>query len=541
MAYRYKNLHITIVFTALALIMTFVFYYCSTISGRKKYPQELISADSLCDTYPEKALSYLYALKSKTERMPNEDKWYYRLLLVKAKDKNYIEAQNTDEPQKIVNYYEKSYADKSLLPYAYYYLGSAYRDTNNVPMALELYQKAYKTANDEDLNFRSALNFQIGFILLEQSLNKECLPYFWKSFNVEKKQKDTKMMAYVMQKIAYAYQANNNDSCVVFYLKAAKLAKETKGEELYDEILSSLASYYINNKKYGTALKYARPALSHTDMGMKAKASFIEVMATSHMNLGNTDSAAFYYHKLEDIDLIEAKEVASKNLARIYNKKKDTDKTIHYMNMHEECEDSVDKINSTNSVAKWNAIYNYSSLKEKNADLERKSLCQTFLLIIFIMAFVFLSILFYIWHKKNARNSKEKELRLKVLRNESHDGRIKEDEALEKLSTLPSYTIVQRRATEKNPLTDEDFLLLDKNINELFPNFKAKLYSAYEMSNRDYRLCLLMKMFRFSDTSIAILMSRERSTISKAKKKLYLRILGKDSNMQEFEDFIRRL
>ncbi len=92
-------------------------------------------------------------------------------------------------------------------------------------MALDFYQKSLKTVSEGDAKMKGILNFQIGFLLLEQSFYKEAIPYFKNSLAMEKLLNDSLMTAYVLQKIAYAYQEEKNDSCLIYYNMALRIAK----------------------------------------------------------------------------------------------------------------------------------------------------------------------------------------------------------------------------------------------------------------------------------------------------------------------------
>ncbi len=54
-------------------------------------------------------------------------------------------------------------------------------------------------------------------------------------------------------------------------------------------------------------------------------------------------------------------------------------------------------------------------------------------------------------------------------------------------------------------------------------------------------MCLLIKVSDLSDSRIAVLLGRGRSTISKAKSKLQRRLLGKDCTGEEFDKFLKSL
>lgn len=554
------------------------------------YPCELVAADSMCDACSDSACIYIQSLSNKIDTTDVANKWYLRLLRVKAKDKMYLKATSTSEIQPIVDYYESYGSDKHLLPYAYYYMGCAYRDLKNFPMAIEYYQKSLKHVDAENISLRSILNFQVGFLMLEQMLTKESLPYFFNSYKLEEEQGDTIMMIYVLQKIGYVYRDEKSDSCSVFYKKAAKLAEAISNKTVYNDIQSSLASYYLSKHDYKRAKICALPALKSKNPSLKTKASYLDVVASVYRNLDCLDSAAYYYNKLYELDDLEAKTVSSANLARIYRQKNDMGKAFYYFDIYEACDDSIQKIRATETVAKMNAAYNFTSYKEQNAVLEKHNMYMLFILTVALFVVFLVIILFVIWYRRNKRLTIEQNLRLLKFKKESlerSDSYIKtcelkisqlEEQLKEKnvanidllklkseydniaslcgiakgkivlrqnarsrFLSMPIYMAIDKKVTLRHPLSDEDFLALADSVNELFPDFKQSLYSVSSLSLQDYRLCLLIKAFDFSDNILSVLLSRSRSTISKAKKKLQIKFLGQESCMKEFENFIKEL
>ena len=552
-----------------------------------KYPKELTAIDSLCESRPDSAMALLETLPSKVDTMNSANKWYCRLLRVKVRDKMYIKAVNTDEAEVLVGYYKKVGSDKRLLPYAYYYLGSAYRDTNNFPMAIEYYHKALDVVDEKDLRLCSALNFQIGFLMYEQMLGKEALPYLTKSYQIEKERQDTVMMTYVLQKIGYVYRDEKSDSCLAYYNKAAELAKTVKSN-LYNVILSSIATYYIDIHEYEKAKECALPALSLKSLSSKTMASYLDAVALSYLRLGRRDSAEYYYHKLFQLDNSQAKVVSSRHLAEIYRERKELDSAFRYFDIYEEYEDSMQKVRETETVAKLDAAYNYTSYKEMSMELEQQNTYMIYILVIAMLVAVFSTILLVIRRRRISQLQREQSLRLQKFKRESKErseGYIKECEAKIKLLeaklkdsdvediesiklehedvanlygiakrkaairkntdarfvTMPIYSRIEKKAADGQPLSQDEFIELEAVIKELFPDFRPSLYAICPLSIQDYHLCLLIKGFTFRDNVISVLLSRERSTISKAKKKLKTRFLGEEVDMQEFEKFIKSI
>ena len=114
--------------------------------GGHRYPQQLLTADSLTEVNPDSAVALLRQLRPQMERERKAVRMYHRLLTVKATDKADQLQPVADSILPIVKYYE-SRGDKHLLPTAYYYAGRTYYELHDAPQALDYFQKAAEVAN----------------------------------------------------------------------------------------------------------------------------------------------------------------------------------------------------------------------------------------------------------------------------------------------------------------------------------------------------------------------------------------------------------
>lgn len=550
------------------------------------YPTELSYADSLLETNAEEYIKYSgHALKDR-RNWNGADDWYYRLLCLKAKTKSGAVIKETDikEANDITDYYKSFLADKRQLPYAYYYTGRAYSSRNDNPIAMDFYLKALDAADTGNLKLRSILNFQTGFILLCQSYYQESLPYFEKSYRLEIQRRDTAMAVYALQKMAYAYQGENNDSCLACYHKAMDFAERIHDKALYNEILSSLGAYYLKRGKYDKAKTCALPSLS-SEEDDPARASILNVAAQSYKMLEECDSAAYYYHLLARQPGIDARTEAYKNLSEIYRAKDNMNKAFEFLGKYESANDSLQKTIKTEAIAKMNAAYNYNSFKEKNLLLEKKNALMATYIIITTLIVTIAIIGISVRYRRLKRRAQEQHARLMKFREESKEKseeymRKSEERILQLKSLLTqteyeneeirlkyenakqNYEIIKRKiALESNThtqmmnsgiyktieekakkscaLSNSDFKELEGKVGEIYPDFKSKIYDIHPLSLQDFRLCLLIKVFNFNYSKISELLARDHSTISKAVKKLQMHMLGEDTQNKDFISFIK--
>ena len=125
--------------TRLSLLVIIFLIGWSSCTNRPNYPLAMQEAESYMNSYPDSALYLLESLADSISSFPEETQMYYHLLCIQAKDKQYIEHTDDSLINCIVEFYEDyDNADKQTM--AYYYKGSVYRDMNDAPRALKVYE-----------------------------------------------------------------------------------------------------------------------------------------------------------------------------------------------------------------------------------------------------------------------------------------------------------------------------------------------------------------------------------------------------------------
>lgn len=548
------------------------------------YPKELLAADSICEHDYRTAVAAVDNLDSMYASFNKDSKWFYRLLKIKAKVKSYQNILKSDstEVMSILNHYRHG-GDKNLLPYAYYYAGCLYRDINNAPMAIEYFEQALDAMPDTtNLQLRSAINFRIGYLLLDQNVYDEAIRHFRTSYSIEQTRKDTAMMAYCLEKIALTFDARNNEQKAKQYYKLAYLmARKLKNKTFERRILASMSFLYVKTKEYGKADSIVIPMLNTVDAGIRN--AFYTVAAQSRFYLGHTDDALFYCNSLLKEDDLECKYFAAKMLSIIYNQLGDSEKTLLYCRLYGAFADSLNKNKATEIVARMNASYNYNIYKKKNAELKSQNIIYlvwgVFLVVVIIvgcMVFIVLrkasiqriAALEYTnaqISRQSIENIKEKDRNIAELKKKLDSSIQKTAEQIQSLiqqkaileaskgiitqqrmvSDMINQTILEsdeyrniRNCLRKDKvLSEAEWKGIENLIQNIIPNFRILLYTVANISMQEYHLCLLLRMGGLTGKNIATLMGRSDSTVSKSKKKLQM-IFVKDNSDISIEDYI---
>lgn len=560
---------------------------CFAACGSPDYPRQLLVADSLCETNPHKAAAELSRIRKDYHNLSKASQWYYRLLSLKAKVKTYTPFTPADsgEVAEVLQHYEHG-GDRYLLPYAYFYAGLLQRDLNNAPMAIDYLQKALNAMPDTtNLQLRSAINFRTGFLLLNQDIYDEALQYFKESYRLEKMRKDTAMMVYCLEKIAYTYDYKNiDDSALHYYDCSYKYAKLLNDSIMEKEILSSKAVFYLRRKDYINAEKHIKPYMGHIDEANKIV--MYSMAAKICLYKEDYDSLENLSYAILNKGDIHKQLSASYFLIRLYSKKGDAKQALKYINLYEMYSDSVHKINTTETVARMNASYNYNKYKTRNAELKNKNE----LYIIYILLLVFFVILCGIFavlsrrriktrllQSENARINIQQKSSTYIMENEKKIAELQrtielsaqktsqqaqmleqqkrtieinnklaiqkkqiEDNIKAHIIESDIYKLVLRKSESFDIITDAEWNQIEELILGLIPNFKTTLFAITNLSIQDFRLCLLTRLGDFSGKSAAALLKRSDSTISKAKKKLQNIFVGKRQDIS-LEEFIKSL
>ena len=102
------------------------------------------------------------------------------------------------------------------------------------------------------------------------------------------------------------------------------------------------------------------------------------------------------------------------------------------------------------------------------------------------------------------------------------------------------YLRIKRMMTEGCSMGDEDWQQLSSIVNHVYSGFTEKLYSLYNMSEQDYRVCLLIKV-RIQPKDIATLTAHSKESVASTRSRLYQKIFGQKGSTHDWDEFILSL
>lgn len=559
---------------------------------RPVYPPQFLVADSLASVQPDSAIALLEALKADSPQWDKATQMYHNLLTVKARDKAFVTHTSDSLMLSVLNYYEHG-GDKCLLPEAYYYMGSTYRDMNDAPRALEYYQKALEVLPEGASPLRRYVNNQMGWLFYRQKLYDEALSHYQQSYTNDSILEDKAEMASDLRNAGYIFRCKDNfEAALDTYYQAKEILADLNDTTVLDEVDTQIASLLLALGNNDEAKRFIMLPLKRVTRS--SISNVYSIAAKAYLRIGQIDSAIYYYNELLKYGNIYGRQVAYEQLSLFAIKDKRFDDAICYTNMFKVLTDSIQSITATESLAQMNSLYNYKkALEEREAIIERNNANRW---IIFLLCLSFTIIILIVWisfkrikHRRAAIKEKLEEMEqeremmridnehsLAEMRAQIEDLENQLDSIGKENAQLSNMIVTQQRmirsqllvAEEKliqnNNLDDQlkksklyahiinlinrknkklsgkDFEELKKLYEEVAPDFMEKLMGLCKYNDIELQVTLLRRM-GITPTDIAFLTNYVKSKISNVRSDLFKRVTGEKGRASQWDEYVYNL
>lgn len=565
-----------------------------TACSNSKYPEYLTDAAELTETNPDSAVVVLKQMQGQISEESEAVYMYYRLLCVKAADRSFVEHKSDKEILEIVEYY-KHVQDTALLPVAYYYAGSVYRDMNDGPLAMKYFQKAI----DGFLLSKNKLMIprtysQLGYVFLYQYMFDDAIKMFKKAFETDIEIKDSIGIVYNLSDIGLSFKKNGDiDSSLVYAYHAFNVAELIKDSSLICDIANDLADIYNVKRNYDKALEFVRISLNY--VMPYNQSSIYSAAIKTYYALDMEDSVWHCYDKLMEVGNIYGKNGAYRIMAQMSLENGSHKEALDNLRMFISTSDSVNRAISTEAVAKANALYDYSLHEKRRNELEienykiKSDIIMVSLACVVLVLSIALLMTYYkrkqnsmqkrieelkkikenIYRKseqyieENEKNIEELNKRIEsadirnrelqeeldkqkqrlILDNEIARHRIEEDRMHQKsIVASDIYHRVMRiaRQEDNDIITEEEWGMIEHIVNTEYPGFSHKLKSMCRLSSHEHHICLLLKM-RLTPSHIGIVTYRSRESLSSSRRRLYEKVTGKKGSPKDWDEIVMGL
>ena len=498
----------------------------------------------------------------------------------------------TDQPftaadvQPYVDYFDRHGNSNDRL-LAHYLLGRAYHEHGEAPMALQCYQQAAEcadtTAADCDYAQLCRVYSQMGVLFYQQVLFEQEIEMINASVKYSLLAGDTLLAILNYEQLCGAYERKGFldsalltiDSVAVWYqqhnnLRDAAIAKGRAAAILVDMHRLESAKPYINVYVCHSGL------FDHEGNIEAGREIFYNVRGLLCLYENKLDSAEYWFRKeLSNGKDFNNQHMGAKGLSIIYENKHQCDSALKYALYAYAMNDSIFANTTVDEITRMQSMYNYTRHQEI-AQKESVKAYQTSVkfwisISILLMVCMFASWL-YIARKKvmeilertvselanlkieqkmleqdklaNLQRIKENQKYIQKL--EKKLGRygsiifIGPQKAENDLKLSPNYHIIQELAVRGQKLTEKDWLIVDKIVNEYFPGCYDYIHSRISLNTLPYKICLLLRL-HFLNKEISGMLGFTPAYISKLSSIIYKDLFGKEGSSKELATTLSKI
>ena len=573
------------IYILLMSVLISAFYACD--HRGKPYPATLSQIESLADTNPEEARPLLDRLRDSLSLFDEEQHMYYDLLDLKVNDKMYVRHTSDSLIKRITAFYE-TYGDRDKLLESYYYMGRVYRDLNDAPEALKYFQKALDVAGDtRKYRLLSNVYSQMGTLYFYQNVYENAIRMHEKAAQYKLLKGDSTSLSLVMRRVYDAI--NKNDSAVLYYQKAADIAKEIGLVHRYSGISTELGDLHREMGMYDKAFECLFESLKDS-VGRNMYPTY-STLGHIYLEVGKLDSADYYLRRCLDSPDLYVRDAIYEYLSLLYERRLNYREAIRYVRLGQQVQDTIRKITDSEEIRKMTSLYNYQKRETENLRLkgenDRMQIRIYRILSLFGLGLSITLLFIYRLKRQKERLARQFEA-LQREKQEQYERSFQYVEAnnakLNELGTLLSKDHedtnsllhvrkellqvtneqIQLRRTERDLLEsdlrhsdiymkfhstneadqiirEEDWNALRKELDKTYNNFTNRLYQLYSgMSLIELRICYLIKI-SVKVTDMAKILGRSKPSVSSSRKRLYKKIKGEDGTPNELDELIADL
>ena len=556
---------------------------------------EIDRAGRLADTRPDSAIALLDSLSPAINQADRATRMRYDLMLIKSRDKTYIEHRNDSMIAPVVEYFT-GHSDPDLTPLALYYAGRVYSDLGDAPRALDYFQQAVNAIGDDTIKrygLYKICHSQIAELFMHQHLFNYALNSAIKA--VDLSSPETLHWDYEMIACIY-YEIGTIDSSLTYYKRAYDSALKNNPAGI-SRVKQQMASFFYHCGEYSKADSILSTLMTNYPADLKNQV--YSTKASNTIKIEGYEAAFPYLKWLADSGNIYGQTYGNGELANYYSyiaEKYDAaekyDSAAMHLRSYIKLQDSINKITQIEAVEKVKGMYDYSIREKDNKILRTENRLRRELNV--ALAFILAAVVFIGWILFRDSNRKRMVLRYKniALKSILDDTRKSTKEyqqemqdkvdsltkqldvidsvkatatelAIKKSEILLSDSIltVEERAQQyirllekpvisylKNGLTKGESLNttkalaeLEKCVNDIYPEFKHKLISICGVNITEYNVSLLLKS-GFSPSEISKLLSKSNETISSIRRRLMKKVFNqKNASPKLWDEFISSL
>ncbi|MBR3020835.1 MAG: hypothetical protein IKH59_00530 [Bacteroidaceae bacterium] len=184
-----------------------------------------------------------------------------------------------------------------------------------------------------------------------------------------------------------------------------------------------------------------------------------------------------------------------------------------------------------------NSTASHYVLSTRERQQERKILWYGYLLALGMLVILAVAHFAIVGHRAKRQLQLQLQQIMEVQENRSQGVKEAVKTVEKEFFTSDAYVHLRQRITSGQRLKEPDWVDIEERLKTVYPGFTSQLRSLYPMSELEYQVCLLIKL-RIPPSDIAAVLSRDVSTISTVRSRLYKKVFGQKGGTREWDDFI---
>ena len=331
-------------------------------------------------------------------------------------------------------------------------------------------------------------------------------------------------------------------------IKALDKGKQLEGAEETDSLTTVAINYFEHHPESGFLAEtyyYAGRAMSENHNGERA------LMMYNKALLNDTTHLSIYlksriYSQMGLIYLrngLYSEALQMEDLARFYCMQDsdtlgmrlcaETIVDISRMEMEKDSDANSDqKKLAIARVQRLNEKVKNDMLHNKNAELEAESAQRNRIIIIVVIIAIMLIVVAVVLALRMRKQAIERKKLYEEMGTLNAVKRQFYDKELDKLLISHDRNGEMLRA--------KDWMVIEERLDESFPNFRERLYSSYNFSEQEYRICVLIKM-GVSPSMMSTLLATSKSNITQSRQRMQQKVFNGRGSAKDWDRFILSL
>jgi len=182
-------------------------------------------------------------------------------------------------------------------------IGNIYTNKKELEKAMNIYLQVLDYFEKvKDTSSIVTININIGAVLSKNGNQKDAERYFLKGLNYSIAKKDNQSMASVYNHLSELYinkESNEISKSIEYGLLALEAAKKSASVRHINTITANLGTYYFYQGNFERAKKYLKIAESEYQKRGDYSVNIYKILARIYIHEMNSDSAKFYYNKID--------------------------------------------------------------------------------------------------------------------------------------------------------------------------------------------------------------------------------------------------